>query len=61
MLVGSQYVSFRSQYVSNVQDRTYTRLVGGVELHSQLLFPLPDTTVTFQDIKNKPLGHISRF
>ena len=59
LLLGSQYVSFRSQEVSSLQDKTYSRLVGGAELHSPLSSPLPDS-VTFQDIKNKPLGDISR-
>ena len=59
LLLGSQYVSFRSQEVSSLQDKTYSRLVGGAELHSPLSSPLPDS-VTFQDIKNKPLGNISR-
>ena len=59
LLLGSQYVSFRSQEVSSLQDKTYSRLVGGAELHSQVSSPLPDS-VTFQDIKNKPLGDISR-
>ena len=52
LLLGSQYVSFRSQEVSSLQDKTYSRLVGGAELHSQLSSPLPDS-VAFQDIKNK--------
>ena len=60
LLLGSQYVSFRSQDVSSLQDQTYRRLVGGAELHSQLSSSLPDTAVSFQDIKNKALGHISR-
>ena len=59
LLLGSQYVSFRSQEVSSLQDKTYSRLVGGAELHSQLSSPLPDS-VAFQDIKNKALGNISR-
>ena len=59
LLLGSQYVSFRSQEVSSLQDKTYSRLVGGAELHSQLSSPLPDS-VAFQDIKNKALGDISR-
>ena len=59
LLLGSQYVSFRSQEVSSLQDKTYSRLVGGAELHSPFSSPLPDS-VTFQDIKNKPLGDISR-
>ena len=59
LLLGSQYVSFRSQDVSSLQDKTYSRLVGGAELHSQLSSPLPDS-VAFQDIKNKALGNISR-
>ena len=59
LLLGSQNVSFRSQEVSSLQDKTYSRLVGGAELHSPLSSPLPDS-VTFQDIKNKPLGDISR-
>ena len=59
LLLGSQYVSFRSQEVSSLQDKTYSRLVGGAGSHSQPFTPIPDT-VTFQDIKNKPLGDISR-
>ena len=59
LLLGSQYVSFRSQEVSSLQDKTYSRLVGGAELHSQLSSQLPDS-VAFQDIKNKALGNISR-
>ena len=55
LLLGSQYVSFRSQEVSSLQDKTYSRLVGAAELHS----PLPDS-VAFQDIKNKALGDILR-
>ena len=58
LLLGSQYVSFRSQEVSSLQDKTYSRLVGGAELHSQLSSSLPDS-VAFQDIKNKALGNIS--
>ena len=59
LLLGSQYVSFRSQEVSSLQDKTYSRLVGGAELHSHLSSPLPES-VTFKDIKNKALGDISR-
>ena len=59
LLLGSQYVSFRSQEVSSLQDKTYSRLVGGAGSHSQPFTQIPDT-VTFQDIKNKPLGDISR-
>ena len=59
LLLGSQYVSFRSQEVSSLQDKTYSRLVGGAGSHSQPFTPIPET-VTFQDIKNKPLGNISR-
>ena len=59
LLLGSQYVSFRSQEVSSLQDKTYSRLVGGAGSHSQPFTPIPDT-VSFQDIKNKPLGDISR-
>ena len=59
LLLGSQYVSFRSQEVSSLQDKTYSRLVGGAGSHSQPFTPIPET-VTFQDIKNKPLGDISR-
>ena len=60
LLLGSQYVSFRSQEVSSLQDKTYSRLVGGAGSHSQPFTPIPET-VTFQDIKNKPLGDISRY
>ena len=59
LLLGSQYVSFRSQEVSSLQDKTYSRLVGGAGSYSQPFTPIPDT-VSFQDIKNKPLGDISR-
>ena len=59
LMLGSQYVSFRSQEFSSLQDKTYSRLVRGAELHNPLSSPLPDS-VAFQDIKNKPLGDISR-
>ena len=49
----------RLRPLPGLQDKTYSRLVGGAELQSPLSSPLPDS-VTFQDIKNKPLGDISR-
>ena len=57
-MLGSQYVSFRSQTVS-LHEKTYQRLVGGAELQSKQASPFP-AQISFQDIKNKSLGDISR-
>ena len=41
----------------SLHDKTYRRLVGGAELLSSQSLP---SSISFQDLKNKPLGDISR-
>ena len=56
LLLGSLYVSFKSQTFSN-SDHVKKRLVGEA---SQATAALPDQPVQFAELKSKPLGDIKR-
>ena len=59
LLLGSLYVR-RWSHVFNPHPMTHKRIMGEAPLQSQSSCTIPDVEVKFLDLKNKPLGDISR-
>ena len=62
LLLGSLYVSFQSQTLTN-SGKTFERLVGKKktgEASEAVAATFPDQAVQFTELKSKPLGDIKR-
>ena len=57
LMVGSQYVSINDQRIT-LHDKTYKRLVGGAELHSEQ--PVLSTSENIGELRKKSLGDLPR-